>query len=142
MMNVTKRFKIVILMPLLPFLMGCGARLSTEWRIAFYKPEVTRTAFVMDYKECDQSARSRGMQVSGVPVDRFVVYEWLEKDRANIFMTYIAHADYETTAYEKRKIFISEYGPVLKRCMEDKGWVRKDYRQRDGAVYPMFPYFQ
>ena len=141
-MKIIKSFKMLILMPILAFLIGCGAGLSTEWRIAFYKPEANKTAFVMDYKECDQSARSRGMLISGVPVDRFVVYEWLEKDRANIFMTYMAHAEYETTAYEKRKIFISEYGPVLKKCMEEKGWMRKDYRQGDGAIYPMFPYLK
>jgi hypothetical protein len=57
-------------------------------------------------------------------------------------MTYIAHADYETKAYEKRRIFISEYGPGLKECMEEKGWARKDYRQEDGAIYPMFPYLK
>ena len=130
------------MIPILVLLIGCGAKLSTDWKTAFYKPEVTRTAFVLDYKECDQSARSKGMLKSGVPVDRFVVYEWLEKDRANILMTYNAHAEYETTAYEKRKSFISEYGPLLEKCMEEKGWIRKDYRQGDGAIYHMFPFLK
>jgi hypothetical protein len=57
-------------------------------------------------------------------------------------MTYNAQAEYETTAYEKRKIFISEYEPFLKKCMEEKGWIRKDYRPGDGGIYPMFPFAQ
>jgi hypothetical protein len=133
-----KRFKIQVLIPILACAIGCGSTMSTVWKIAFYKPETTKAAFVMDYKECDQSARSRGMQKSGVPIDRFVTYEWLEKDRANIYMTYNAQTEYTTTAYEKRKIFISEYGPVLEKCMEEKGWIIKDYRQGDGAIWPVF----
>lgn len=136
-MKLNEGFHILIFMPILALLMGCGTWLSTQWTIAFYKPEATKAEFVMDYKECDQSARSRGMLKSGVPVDRFVVYEWLERDRANIFMTYNAHAEYEITAYEKRKIFISEYEPLIKKCMEEKGWIRKDCRQGDGAIYPI-----
>ena len=137
-MKVVERVQILIFMPILTLLIGCATSSSVEWKIAFYKPEATQTEFVTDYKECDQSARSRGMVKSGVPIVRYVVYEWLEKDRANIYMTYNAQAEYTTTAYEKRKIFISEYEPLLKKCMEEKGWIRKDYRQRDGAVHPMF----
>jgi hypothetical protein len=137
-MRVIERFQITILLPILSLLMGCATGSSIEWKIAFYKPEATQTEFVTDYKECDQSARSVGMVKSGVPVVRYVVYEWLEKDRTNIYMTYNAQAEYTTTAYEKRKIFISEYEPLLKKCMEEKGWIKKEYRQRDGAVHPMF----
>jgi hypothetical protein len=53
-------------------------------------------------------------------------------------MTYNAQTQYTTTASEKREIFISEYELLLKKCMEEKGWKRKEYRQRDGAVHPMF----
>ena len=118
--------------------MGCATGSPVEWRMAFYKPEATRMEFVTDYKECDQTARSEGMQKSGVPVMRYVVYEWLEADRANIYMTYDAQTEYTTTSSEKRKIFISEYEKLLKKCMEEKGWTRKDYRQGDEAIHLMF----
>lgn len=137
-MKVIERFQILIFMPILVLLFGCATSSSIEWKIAFFKPEATQTEFVRDYKECDQSARSKGMLKSGVPVVRYVVYEWLEKDRANIYMTYNAQAEYTTTAYKKRKIFIAEYEPILKKCMDEKRWIRKEYRQRNGAVYPMF----
>jgi hypothetical protein len=88
-------------MPILSLLVGCGAQLSTEWRIAFYNPEASRTEFVMDYKECHVSAHSKGMLKSGVPIRTYIWYEWLEKDRASIYMTYHAQSEYLTTAYEK-----------------------------------------
>lgn len=65
---------------------GCGAKLSTEWKMPFYKPEATKIEFVMDYKEWDESARSKGMLKSGVPMGRYVVYEWLEGNRANTYL--------------------------------------------------------
>lgn len=137
-MKVIERFRIPIFISILALLIGCATGSSIEWKIAFYKQEATQTEFVRDYKECDESARSGGMLKAGVPVVRYVVYEWLEKDRANIYMTYNAQAEYTTTASEKRKIFISGYEPLLKKCMEEKSWIRKEYRQRDGAVHPMF----
>jgi hypothetical protein len=138
-MKEVERYRIIILLPILSLITGCATGSPVDWRIAFYKSEATQTEFVTDYKECDQSARSEGMLKTGVPVVRYVVYEWLEKDRANIYMTYNAQTQYTTTASEKREIFISEYELLLKKCMEEKGWIRKDYRQRDGAVHPMFP---
>lgn len=133
-----ERLQIIILLPILSLLMGCATGSPVEWKIAFFEPEATRLEFVTDYKECDQPARSEGMQKSGVPVMRYVVYEWLEADRVNIYMTYDAQTEYTTTSSEKRKIFISEYGPLLNKCMKEKGWTRKEYRQRDGALHPMF----
>jgi hypothetical protein len=123
-MKMIKRFHILLLMPILSLLVGCGAQLSTEWRIAFYNPEASRTEFVMDYKEW--------------PIRTYIWYEWLEKDRASIYMTYHAQSEYLTTAYEKRKIFISEYRPLLKKCVEDRGWIRKEYKHGDGAIYLLF----
>jgi hypothetical protein len=137
-MKMIKRFHILLLMPILSLLVGCGAQLSTEWRIAFYNPEASRTEFVMDYKECHVSAHSKGMLKSGVPIRTYIWYEWLEKDRASIYMTYHAQSEYLTTAYEKRKIFISEYRPLLKKCVEDRGWIRKEYKHGDGAIYLLF----
>ena len=140
-MKLIKRFKILILMPILAFAIGCAAS-STEWKIALYKPDATSAALVLDYKECDEPARAKGMLISGAAVDRYVFYEWLEKDRANILMIYDAQTRYTTTNYEKRKIFISEYGPAIEKCMEEKGWIKKDYRQGDGAVYPIYGYLE
>lgn len=134
-MKSTKTFQILLLMTNLSLLVGCGAKFSTEWKMAFYKLEAPQTEFVMDYKECHVSAHSKGMLKSGVPIRVYIWYEWLEEDRANIYMTYHAQSEYLTTAYEKRKIFISEYAILLKNCMEEKGWTRRTYRQGDGGIY-------
>ena len=50
-MKVIEAFPILALMPMLTFLIGCGAKYPIDWSTAFYKPEVTQAKFVMDYKE-------------------------------------------------------------------------------------------
>ena len=133
-MTFARIFQILIFIPILVVLIGC----ATQGSMAFYKPEANQAEFVMDYNECHESARSKGMLKSEVPVTTFVWYEWLEGDRVNIFMTYEAQTTHLDRAVDKGKIFMSEYLPLVKQCMAEKGWIRKDYKQGDGAIYPMF----
>jgi hypothetical protein len=41
----------------------------------------------MDYKERDESVRSRGMLKSDLPIGRYVVYDYLDGNGANSYMT-------------------------------------------------------
>ena len=136
MIKVAKRFKIVILIPTLCLLVGCGTLYDRT--AAFYKAEATSGQFVIDYKACHESALSKGIMKTGVPFTTFVWYEWWEGDRANTWMKFNADTDQVYKYGKKGQIFLAEYEMSLDQCMNKKGWMRKEFKQGNKGVYLLY----